>query len=464
MLLGQIGARLLALVYYAWLARALGRGLYGDIGLGAALAILFAAAIEPGLNPLLVRDCARQRDLLPGRVGEALAYKLTVLAGAWPLMVGIGWALGYRDTSLTAIALSGGTLLLVQLEEFFSAALIAQERMDLEGTLRAASKLLLLVSGGAALLAHASFFGVLAAMTGGQVATGLVGAALLARSGVSPAPDFGRLGAALGRMREAWPLAVTWLVWVLTLRLDQLLASQLGVAREPLGDYNATVKLVEAMVLFPTAVASTFQPILSRATLQGPAATSEKLSLALSANLSVTLPVSIGGALLSGSVIHLVYGDQFAGAGVLFAVQLLALPLIGMQFTCFHVLTAAGRLRSQTVAVVINLATNLLANLLLVPRFGMVGSSVSAIVGGVIASAGCALALRAAGFELGLFRALLRPALAAAGMAVVVLLVRDRAPFPVALAAGAATYLALFAAGGGLGLLKQMRAMTAPQT
>ena len=65
----------------------------------------------------------------------------------WPLTVGVGWVLGWRGTTLWAALFAGGTILLVAMEDLCAAALLAKERMDLEGGLRLASKLLSLGPG-----------------------------------------------------------------------------------------------------------------------------------------------------------------------------------------------------------------------------------------------------------------------------------------------------------------------------
>ena len=93
-LVGQVGSRLLALAFFARMARVMGPELYGDYGLGAALGVLFAVVVEPGLNQLLTRDGARDHAQLAPLAELSLGYKLAAIAIAWPLMVGLGAALG----------------------------------------------------------------------------------------------------------------------------------------------------------------------------------------------------------------------------------------------------------------------------------------------------------------------------------------------------------------------------------
>lgn len=445
---GQLGARLLALLLYAVLARSLGTEYYGDIGVGTAFGVIAAVLLEPGLNALVIRDGARDPRLLVERAGDSLSYKLLLLVPVWLLIGGLGLALGYRGSTLQAIWLCGGTQLLVILEDLCASTLIGRERMDFEGALRVTSKLLFTVAGLGALALHARFAVLLGAMLAAQALTAAVGLMLVWRSGlrlsVRPHPE--RM---LALLKMGWPLAVAGVLWQVTLRLDQVLASQLHVPRSDLGDYNAAVKLVEALILFPNALVTSFAPVLARAFTRGAAALSAELRLVLESAFLVTAPIVVGGALLSTDVGTLVYGARFAGVGPLLAVQLFALLFIAVQFATFTALVAAGALRGQSVIVGANLAVNVAVNLVLVPRLGVLGASLAAVAGGLAAALASVWALQRIAVDPGIARAAWRPALAVMVMGLVVWLVRRHLGFYAALPAGALSYgLAVLALGG----------------
>jgi len=455
-LAGQVAARLLALALYAVLARHLGPGLYGDMGLGTAFGVLFAVLVEPGLNPLLIRDGARDATTLTTRASETLGYKLASLVVVWPAMVSAAALLGYRGTTLWAVVFSGGTLLLVAFEDFGAAVLTSRERMDLEGTLRATSKLLFSVAGLGAVALHASFEVLLAALTAAQAVTALVMVVLVRRAGVPVGVRFAP-AKAVQQVSQAWPLAVSGVLWLITLRLDQVLASQMGVSRADLGAYAASVKLVEAMILFPTALVLTFSPLLARAYVDGPERCSQELRVGLETVLAACVPVAFGGALLAEPIATAIYGDRFAGTGALLAVQLLGLPLVGIQFLAQYALVAAHSLRAQTVVVGVNLAVNVVANLMLVPRLGIEGAAYAALLGGAAASIACAVALARVQLHLSWLAASWRPLLCGAAMSAAVWALRERMPFWASIGAGAVVYAAVFYALGGTRLVTALR-------
>ncbi len=446
-LAGQISARALALVLYALLARKLGRDHYGEIGQGTAFGVIFQILIEPGLNLLLIRDGVRRPEQLCREVADLFAFKLAMLPVTWGLMTLSAALLGYRGDLLLAVFLCGGMILLVGFEDFAAAALTAQERMDLEGTLRFASKILAVVLGMGALLADLPFAVVIGSLTLAQALTALVGIALVRRSGVRI--GVGRLAPVFRRLPESWPLAVTWFLLLVTLRSDQIIAKLMGVSEESLGDYNSGVKVVESLVLFPNAVVVVFQPVLARAWLAGKEACASELSLALQAALAVTLPIAVGGSLLATGVSTLIYGSAFAGAGPLLSLQLLVLVTFAIQITSYALLVAAGALRAQTLIAAAGLGVNLLSNVLLVPRLGVTGSTISALHGGAAASIGCLLAIHQLGVRLELVRSTWRAIVSSLVMAAGVLVVRERLGFFVSVLSGAVLYAGVFLLAGG---------------
>lgn len=447
-LAGQLSARMVALVFYAVLARSLGPEHYGDYGFGMAVGTLVVVLMEPGLNLVLVRDGARQRDVLEERLAQLLGYKLSALLVVWPAIVLGTWLLGYRDAALVAVLFAGGTVLVGAFEDLSAAALTAMERLDLEGSLRFASKLLVAGPGILAVMLGGSFAQVLGAITLGAATTGAVGLVLVRRAGLRVRVAF-EPRAVAGQIAVAWPMAVHGVLWLVTLRLDQVLASLLGVGHESLGEYNAAVKLVEALVLFPTAVIAAFQPVLSRAWVQGREACSEQISSATMIVLALCVPVATGGALLSGGIASFVYGEAFVHTPALLSIQLAALPFIGLQFVWTIGIVVSGELRAQATATAANLGVNVAVNLLLVPRVGIEGACWAALAGGAAGALVQWALLRRVGLRMGL-RGAWRPLVASAAMAAAVLLVRDRLPLVLSITAGALAYALAFAAVGGL--------------
>jgi O-antigen/teichoic acid export membrane protein len=462
-LVGHLLARFLGLFFYAAFARVFGPERYGDQALGAAVGTLAVTLVEPGLNPLLIRDGARDRADLQDRLAQSLAYKLLLLCVVWPGSIGIAALLGLRGTQLAGVAFAGGAILLGALEDLAASALIAVERLDLEAALRIASKISSTGLGLLALALAPDFAVVLSAVCAGAVATSAVGAALVRRVGLTLRFDF-HVRTLLDRLAQGWPLALSQILWLVTLRFDQVLASRLGVDAQALGNYGAAVKLVEALIVIPNAVSSAFQPRLSRKfAVRGECA--RELNIAIAAVLAATLPVAAGGAMLTQGLSGLIYGSRFTGTAALLSTQLFALPLVGVQFVATTALVAAGAVRAQALAVGSNFAVNAAANLVLVPRLGIQGASWSALAGGLAAATVQIVSLRQVGLPARMLAAAWRPLAGASAMALALrALAAPSLPLPLSIGGGGVLYAGIFLALGGGRIIQALRGARSERT
>jgi O-antigen/teichoic acid export membrane protein len=456
-LVGNLVARLLALVFYAVFARVLGPERYGDQALGAAVGTLAIALVEPGLNSLLIRDGARDRALLDLYLAQALAYKLLLLCVVWPGSVAGAALLGVRGTALTGVAFAGGAVLLGALEDLASSALIALERMDLDAGLRIVSRVSSTGLGLLALALAPDFTLVLAAVCAGALVTSAAGAALIRRAGLAIRLAF-HLRSMLERLAQGWPLAASGILWLVALRLDQVLASQLGADAGALGNYGAAVRVVEALMIIPSAIGAAFQARLSRAWARNRESCASEVNLALAAMFATTVPVAVGGAMLSGGLTGLIYGPRFVGTAGLLSIQLFALPLVATQFLGTHALVAAGAVRAQALAVATTLVVNVAVNLVLVPRLGIEGASWSALAGGGASAIVFLSCLRKVGVRAHLLSVTWRPLASAAAMALGLhFLARFSPGLAASIAGGGAVYAAVFLALGGFRTLQALR-------
>src|SRR5204863_7782983 len=98
--------------------------------------------------------------------------------------------------------------------------------------------------------------------------------------------------------------------------------------------------------------------------------------LALRSLLQVAFPLAVGVALLSEPIVALVGGREYLpDSAVALSILICYLPLSYANGLTQYVLIAAGKQRLLTGAFVAALVFNVVANLLLIPRFSYVGAA-----------------------------------------------------------------------------------------
>jgi O-antigen/teichoic acid export membrane protein len=98
-------------------------------------------------------------------------------------------------------------------------------------------------------------------------------------------------------------------------------------------------------------------------------------------------------ALGAAMIIPTVYGSHYAYAAPAFAVLSLALPLFFLNYALTHQVIGWDGQRAYLLIVILALAGNVAANVLLVPSRGILGAAIATVLTEIIVTAGCVYAL-----------------------------------------------------------------------
>jgi O-antigen/teichoic acid export membrane protein len=242
------------------------------------------------------------------------------------------------------------------------------------------------------------------------------------------------------RWRETMPLGANIVVLRVLQNIDLVL---LGILAAPsvAGNYAAASRLIFPLVVAVEVLWAALLPRLSRLAHADPPAFRRSFNLYLGGVLVVLVPVAVGGALVGGDVMRLVYGDEFPDAGPVFRVLAVSYSLLAAGSFLGNTLVAADRQRAYLPPLVAGAAIALGGTLVLAPRLGAEGASWAMLAAHTTL---CLLLVivnrRRFGGDLGrLF------ATAVAAAAVMAILVRAQGAWPVLarIAGGATVYVAL---------------------
>lgn len=451
------GATLL-LNFVAWthLARTLEPDRFGILGFGGALLAYFVVVVQLGFDAVAVREGAREPEAIRAIAGHLTTLRLALAATAGIVYVALVLALP-RPPLFQATLLALGVQLIVNATRL-SWAFQAVEQMGAIAVRDAVTALLNAVA--VVVLVRAPEQVVLAAAL--TAALPLVGNAWLFAAFVRRFGAF-RLSVdvqAWARLlRPALPLAASAFLIEVYLRLDQVML-EFMVGTVAVGQYSAAYKLVTLAQMPASIVYGAFFPALAVA-VGDPALMRERGRMIARILLAVGLPIAIAGPWLAGQSLDLVYGAEYVAAGPALAVLLVNMGFVYVSTSVGTPLMAWDLQTPYMWAVLAGAVVNVALNVVLIPRFAMVGAASATLVSQIAVCAGLCVVYRRAAGELPI--SLLLPALAvaaaatlpAAGGAILGL------PFLVSLAL---SVLAAAAAAYALGLLRlaDLRPSSAP--
>ena len=382
LLSGQVLARLLDMALYVLLARRLGVDAFGAFTYAASFTLLFNVATDLGLTTVFTREVSQR----PERTRELLAHALTLKLALAPLtllmVLGIAWGM---HTAPMTLALMG--LLTVAMLMGSTAGLY-------EGLLRAAGRPGSV--GVSLLLASLAGFGVIAGALGGTITVLTAALAHLAAQAVhllatfvaarrvpraepSPAAANTRLPGRSAMLREALPLALSWVFIALYFRIDAVMLYAMQDANA-VGLYGGIYRVFEAFAMLTVGFRSVLFPFMARAA-DGPGdalATLCRKSLRLQILFTVLVGVSF--TFFARQIVVLVLGVEYAEAARGLAILIWALPGSYMADTVLHLLVAQRRQSLGTWVVGGTALLNIGLNLVLIPHWSFVGAATATVV------------------------------------------------------------------------------------
>lgn len=409
-----------------------------------------------GFNTLLARDVSRA----PGQAWQAFRTVSLVRLGLWLLGAPVVWLVVGPLRAISGLpeeaALAGWLFYLALLPSIpassASGLLWAAERLELPALVSLVTTVLKIVASGALLLLGWGLVGMAVAAVAVNVVTAVV---LLALARGATAPVQPPAGDALAvtqpraLLRESWPLFVNQLLAGLFFKVDGLLLPGLAGERAA-GSYAAAYKVVDGVGVISSSFTLALFPRLARQAVDQREALSRAYRLSLRVLVQVSVPLAAGISLLAEPIVALLGGRDYLPEGAL-ALTLLIwfLPLSFCNGLTQYVLIAVGRQRFLTPVFLGAFAFNLAANVVLVPRYGLVGAALVTVLSELVLLVPFRWAASQSAPGASFLRELWHPAIATLLMAPVVWWVRDSVHPLAAMLVGAAIYpLALVALGG----------------
>jgi PST family polysaccharide transporter len=379
--ISNFGGRMLKAVVIIYAARVLDPVRWGVVSYAITLAGFFTLFVDPGINVLLMREGAKaeekhQMNLLSTTFYIKLA--LIVLVVLFVLFIGPTFTLlpGAKFLlPVTALIIIGDTL-----REFFSSFIRAKEKMEWEARIFLLTNLFIVVLGFAALLL---FHKDGARAFGWAYAAGTTIGALIALWMLRPylRKLFSNFSSKLilPIMRSAWPFAITGALGALLTNADILIISWMRTAGE-VGIYSAAVRIVQVLYLFPVVIQYSTLPLFSRLAKSNNKRFRDILERAVVIIFAVSIPIAFCGIFLGTAIMKFVFGAAYAAGGPSLAILLLTMIVDYPGGVISVAIFAYDHQKALINASIIGGVSNVLLDLILIPRYGITGSAVATLI------------------------------------------------------------------------------------
>lgn len=439
---GLILARVVAFVGTAYLTRTLGTYAFGIVGFATAVTGFLAIGLRTSFEPVGAREVARDHEAAVPLAAGVAVFKAAFVAVALIILAVVSALLDKPLEVRLVVLLSGLTLLPLIVDTRWVYRGLARNRWV--GFSLVLAQIIYVISLFALVKNPGDVIWVLPALALGE----MVGVSYLAYPLLREWNRKVDLDRAWSVLRSSGYLVASGFLGTLTKTIDVvLIALLLGEAQ--VGLYSAAYRICFLVVGLAVALHAAYLPRLARAAIEGLDAASAITHRAFQSSASLAVPLVVGGWILASPLLENLFGAPFADAHNAFRLLLLAMGVLFLHGVLLHVLVVFDRTRPELLIRVGAAGLNAILNLMWIPRFGIEGAAMATVLAEILV-----LVLRlVVGRRLGITVGggfLIKPLLASALMAAIMLGIDSVVPWWVSLGVGGISYILFLAALRGL--------------
>ena len=355
---------------------AVGNEMYGFYFSIFNLAYIFNILLDLGVTNFNTRNIAQHPQLIGKHLSGILGIKLCLMALYLVVTFTVGALLGYGSQEFHLLA----WLTVAQ----FLNSLILYLRSNFEGLLlfkwdslfSVLDRVLMIVICGALLWSplreRFNIYWFVYAQVVAYAATALLAFVVIARKA-----RFKRLRwdwrFFLVILRKSAPFALLVLLMASYNRIDPILLRRLASDADA-GIYAGAFRLLDALTMVAYLVSVPLLPVFSRLCREGGSCT-DVLRIVFWPMMLFTVGAAVLCAVFAEPLMRLLYHGNYAAYVPVFRVVIFGIIPIGITYIFGTLLTAGGHLRQLNIFAATTLVLNVAVNLVLIPRFGAVGSA-----------------------------------------------------------------------------------------
>lgn len=367
-----------------WIAKYLGPELFGTYSYAVAFVALFGAIANLGLQGVVVRELINQPEQEKGMLGTAFYMQI---AGAIVVTLIVSAILPFTSndptTNLYILIITSGLLFQsFQVIDYYFQSKVLSKYVSICRLIQLTASSLIKI-GLVLTEADLIYFVIVIVLDNITLAITLFFAYKKQGNGSFfksfDIKNFKYL------LKESWPLIISGLVVMIYMKIDQIMIKEMMDAKS-VGIYSAAVRLSEAWYFVPVLISQSLFPAIINAKKSSEGLYKLRLQHLLNLMMGLSIMVAIFLSFFSNDIVRLLYGSEFYGAGAVLSVQVWAGIVVSSGLVSSKWFILEGLQKYSMYRTTAGAALNIILNLALIPRYGIIGSAIATLLSQLVAS------------------------------------------------------------------------------
>lgn len=380
----SIAQKVIAFGYFTLLANRLGVAQTGSYFLALSIIVMFSVLADWGVTSVVIRDTAAHPGQAIEQLRRALGVKIPLIVIAAVSAFLFSRLLGYSAQTILLVELAVPILAADALSVLFYGLLRGLQILRYEALGIFVGQMLTAIIGGLVLwISPALPLLILALLSGSIWNMVFAGAVIGSKIGFRSLVPLWKLPAACALLRLSMAFGLAGVFVKLYSSIDSILLSVLR-GEEAVGIYAVAYKMTYAFQFLPLAFVGALYPAMSSLVTGDRVALRRLFDRSITYMALLSVPITLGIASTADLLIHTFYPNGYEDSIVALRILVFVLLFIFLDFPVGSLLNAAHKQNIKTAVMGVTMLINLLLNILLIPRYGVIGACVAAVVSFVI--------------------------------------------------------------------------------
>jgi O-antigen/teichoic acid export membrane protein len=378
LLTSNIISKILGFFYVMYIARYLGAEGFGILSFALAFTGIFSVFSDLGLGPLTVREVARDKSLAGKYLGNITVIKIFLVIITFGLIAITINLLGYPKQTIKVVYFLALSVIFSSFSNIFNSIFQAYEKMQYQSIEQILSSIL--VFSGALFAINQGF-----SVVGFALIYFLVSAVILGYSFTICAWKFDLPKIEVDFnfwkpiIKEALPFGLSGIFITIYYWIDSVMLS-LMKGNEVVGWYNAAYRLIVILLFVPGIINIVVFPAMSRFHISSQNSLNLMSRKYFKFMLAIGIPIGVGTTLLADKVILLIFGAGYIQSIIALQILVWAMVFVFANAAFVRLFESTNKQIIVTKITGIGMIENIVLNLLIIPRFGYVGASITTVI------------------------------------------------------------------------------------
>jgi O-antigen/teichoic acid export membrane protein len=371
--------KVISFTYFSYLATQIGSTKTGQYFFAISFVTIFSVFLDFGLSSLITREIAKAKETIQKLISNVIAIKLSTSV---IILIAIYTAINLLNYSLDVknlVYLSSITMLIDTFTLTFWAIIRGKHNLKFESIASVLFQIIVLTLGYITLqYTHDPFLLLIVLLIASSFNLIFSASILRFKYKIALRPKLDKKFAK-ELLIIAWPFALAAIFMRISGSIDSVFLSKFS-GDQAVGYYSLPYKITFAFQFIPLAFVASLYPAFTHFFNYEP----EKLKNVFNKSLIylsvLSIPIAIGIAIISKTIILNVYQEQYAPSILTLQILICNLPLIFLTFPMGALLNAANLQKTHTRNIGLMMIVSIITNLIFIPLYSHTGAALASIL------------------------------------------------------------------------------------